>query len=84
MIARLEKKVVINCEEANKGEEERGGGEEMPHVVVVKEIHPVALLVQVPQQEIINLKEKIQIFFILVLISSFLAKILFLRMLNVR
>jgi hypothetical protein len=39
--------VVINGEQANKSEKESRGGEEVPHVVVVKEIHPVAWLVQV-------------------------------------
>jgi hypothetical protein len=39
--------VVINGEEADKGEKERRGREKVPHVVVVKEIHPVARLVQV-------------------------------------
>jgi hypothetical protein len=39
--------VVVNGEQAYEGQEERGGREEMPHVVVVKEIHPVARFVQV-------------------------------------
>jgi hypothetical protein len=39
--------VVVNGEQADEGEKERGGREEMPHVVVVKEIHPVARLVQI-------------------------------------
>jgi hypothetical protein len=79
LIARLEKKVVVNCEEANKGEEERGGGEEMPHVVVVKEIHPVAWLVQVPQQKIINKNKKNSNFFNFSLDFKFFGKMLSVR-----
>jgi hypothetical protein len=44
--------VVVNGEEADEGQEESGGGEEVPHVVVVKEIHPVARLVQVSKTKI--------------------------------
>ncbi len=43
--------VVINGEEADEGEKERRGREEVPHVVVVKEIHPVARLVQVSKKQ---------------------------------
>ena len=47
MGARYEEKVVVDGEKADKGEEEGGGGEKVPHVVVVKEPEPAARLVQV-------------------------------------
>jgi hypothetical protein len=43
--------VVVNGEQADEGEKERGGREKVPHVVVVKEIHPVARLVQVSKKQ---------------------------------
>ena len=39
--------VIINGEEEDEGEEEGGGAEEVPHVVIVKEVHHTAWLVQV-------------------------------------
>ena len=39
--------VVVDGEQEDEGEEEGGGAEEVPHVVIVKEVHHAAWLVQV-------------------------------------
>jgi len=51
LIARHEKEIVVNGEQTDESEKKRGGGEKMPHVVVIEEIHPVARLVHVPKQD---------------------------------
>ena len=43
-----EEKIIINGEEKDEGEEESGGWEKVPHVVVVKEVQDMAKLVLVP------------------------------------
>ena len=43
------KEVIINSEEEDEGEEESGGREEMPHIMVVKEIQYIAEFIPVPE-----------------------------------
>ena len=40
--------VIVDGEQPNEGEEERCGRGEVPHVVVVEEIHHVAYVIHVP------------------------------------
>ena len=44
-----QQEVVVYGEEGDEGEEERRGREEVPHVVVVEEVHHVTQLVPVPR-----------------------------------
>ncbi len=55
-------KIVVNGEQAYEGEKERRGREEVPHVVVVKEIHPVARLVQVSKTITKRIKIKLSLY----------------------
>ena len=41
--------VIVDGEQEDEGEEEGRGGEEVPHVVVVEEVHHAAHLVHVPR-----------------------------------
>ena len=43
-----EKEVIINSEEKYKGEEKGSGREEMPHIMIVKEIQNIAELIFIP------------------------------------
>ena len=43
--------VVVDGEQEDEGEEEGGGAEEVPHVVVVEEVHELAELVHVPEKK---------------------------------
>ena len=48
-----EKQIIINCQEEDEGQEERCGREEVPHVMIVKEVHDIAKFVFVPENECI-------------------------------
>ena len=48
MLSVLQQEVIVNGQEEDEGEEESRGREEMPHVVVVKEVHVHAGLIHVP------------------------------------
>ena len=43
-----EEEIIINSEEEDEGQEESGGWEEVPHVMVVKEVQDMAELILIP------------------------------------
>ena len=47
-----DEKIIINCQEEDERQEQGGGREEVPHVVVVIEIHKLAWSIPVPVTQI--------------------------------
>ena len=48
ILSLLQQEVIINGQEEDEGEEESRGREEVPHVVIVEEVHAHAGLIHVP------------------------------------